>query len=80
MKRLLLLLMAKLRATTSCFISCVCCITILPFIIFAFRWYEYKTEVLSCQKNRLVPASVWHRKDLTEKIDNLKAGGTSEFK
>jgi len=45
-----------------------------------FRWFEYKTEVLSCQQNRLVPASTSHRKDLIEKIDNLKAGGTSELK
>jgi len=44
------------------------------------KWFEYKTEVLSCQQNRLVPASTSHRKDLIEKIDNLKAGGTSELK
>ena len=55
-------------------------ISLLIFCLMVFRWYEYSTEVLSCQKNRLVPASVWHRKDLKEKIDSLKAGGTSEFK
>ncbi|XP_015752971.1 PREDICTED: uncharacterized protein LOC107332703, partial [Acropora digitifera] len=44
------------------------------------KWFEYQTEVLSCQQNRLVPASTSHRKDLIEKIDNLKAGGTSELK
>ena len=43
------------------------------------RWFVYNTEVLSCQNNRLVPASTSHRKDLIDKIDNLKAGGTSEF-
>lgn len=49
-------------------------------VLMNFRWFEYKTEVLSCQQNRLVPASTSHRKDLIEKIDNLKAGGTSELK
>ncbi|KAJ7333705.1 hypothetical protein OS493_015788 [Desmophyllum pertusum] len=44
------------------------------------KWVEYKTEVLSCQQNRLVPASTSHRKDLIEKIDNLKAGGTTDLK
>ncbi|EDO28538.1 predicted protein [Nematostella vectensis] len=44
------------------------------------KWYQYDTEVLSCQKDRLVPASTSHRKDLTEKINNLQAGGTSELK
>ena len=47
---------------------------------YLIRWFEYKTEVLSCQQNRLVPASTSHRKDLIEKIDNLRAGGTSELK
>ena len=49
-------------------------------VLLNFRWFEYKTEVLSCQQNRLVPASTSHRKDLIERIDNLKAGGTSELK
>ena len=44
------------------------------------RYYKYDTEVLSCQKDRLVPASTSHKKDLIEKIDSLKAGGTSELK
>ncbi|CAH1252963.1 CACNA2D2 [Branchiostoma lanceolatum] len=44
------------------------------------RWHQYDTEVLSCQQNRLVPASTAHRKDLIQKIDGLQAGGTSEMK
>ncbi|KAK3727819.1 hypothetical protein QZH41_008237 [Actinostola sp. cb2023] len=44
------------------------------------KYYKYDTEVLSCQKDRLVPASTSHKKDLIEKIDSLKAGGTSELK
>ena len=50
------------------------------FNMIIFRWFEYQTEALSCQQNRLVPASTSHRKDLIERIDNLKAGGTSELK
>ncbi|KAI8499268.1 hypothetical protein Bbelb_230320 [Branchiostoma belcheri] len=40
------------------------------------RWHQHDTEVLSCQQNRLVPASTAHRKDLIQKIDGLQAGGT----
>jgi hypothetical protein len=39
----------------------------------------YDTDVLSCQKKRMVPATTAHRKDLIEKIDKLKAGGTTEL-
>ncbi|GFR88739.1 voltage-dependent calcium channel subunit alpha-2/delta-2-like, partial [Elysia marginata] len=39
----------------------------------------YDTQVLSCQKERLVPATNAYRKDLKEKISKLKAGGTSEL-
>ena len=35
--------------------------------------------MLSCQKERLVPATNAYRKDLKEKISKLKAGGTSEL-
>lgn len=41
---------------------------------------QYSTDVLSCQQNRLVPASISHRKDLIAKIKDLKAGGTTELK
>ncbi|XP_070196192.1 voltage-dependent calcium channel subunit alpha-2/delta-2-like [Littorina saxatilis] len=43
------------------------------------KWYMYDTDVLSCQKKRMVPATNAHRKDLIEKIDKLKAGGTTEL-
>ncbi|KAL3318708.1 hypothetical protein Ciccas_002628 [Cichlidogyrus casuarinus] len=44
------------------------------------KWHHYKPEVLSCQENRLVPATSVFRKDLRSKINDLKPGGTSEFK
>lgn len=43
------------------------------------KWHHFTTEVLSCQQNRMVPATIAHRKDLIEKIKTLKAGGTSEL-
>ncbi|CAI9736897.1 Hypothetical predicted protein [Octopus vulgaris] len=43
------------------------------------KWHHFTTEVLSCQQNRMVPATIAHRKDLIEKIYSLKAGGTSEL-
>ncbi|KAL8570692.1 hypothetical protein ACOMHN_039127 [Nucella lapillus] len=43
------------------------------------KWYMYDTDVMSCQKKRMVPATNAHRKDLIEKIDKLKAGGTTEL-
>lgn len=41
---------------------------------------EIKETVLSCQQNRLVPASTSHRKDLSAKIDNLVAEGATKLK
>ncbi|XP_067678444.1 voltage-dependent calcium channel subunit alpha-2/delta-2-like [Haliotis asinina] len=43
------------------------------------KWHYFTTEVLSCQMKRMVPATIAHRKDLIEKIEKLKAGGTSEL-
>ncbi|XP_070555607.1 voltage-dependent calcium channel subunit alpha-2/delta-2-like [Ptychodera flava] len=43
------------------------------------KWHFFSTEILSCQDDRLVPASTAHRKDLKEKLENLKPGGTSEL-
>ncbi|XP_002735490.2 VWFA and cache domain-containing protein 1-like [Saccoglossus kowalevskii] len=43
------------------------------------KWHLFSTDVLSCQDNRLVPASTAHRKDLKEKIETLVPGGTSEL-
>ncbi|XP_059149465.1 voltage-dependent calcium channel subunit alpha-2/delta-2-like [Physella acuta] len=43
------------------------------------KWHYYDTTVLSCQEQRMVPATNAHRKDLIEKIDKLKAGGTTEL-
>ena len=51
----------------------------------ASHWNEvgksqsFQTEVLSCQQNRMVQATLAHRRDLKEKISELIAGGTSEF-
>lgn len=39
----------------------------------------YQTEVLSCQTNRIVQATLAHRRDLKEKVSELVAGGTSEL-
>ncbi|XP_021354096.1 voltage-dependent calcium channel subunit alpha-2/delta-1-like, partial [Mizuhopecten yessoensis] len=43
------------------------------------KWKYFSTNVLSCQTESLVPATIAHRKDLIEKIQKLKAGGTSEL-
>ncbi|XP_074641618.1 voltage-dependent calcium channel subunit alpha-2/delta-2-like [Tubulanus polymorphus] len=43
------------------------------------KWHYFDTEVLSCQRDKMVPATVAHRKDLIEKIYSLKPGGTSEM-
>lgn len=43
------------------------------------KWKSFATEVLSCQQNRVVPATLAHRRDLKEKVTELVAGGTSEF-
>ncbi|KAK3089549.1 hypothetical protein FSP39_004513 [Pinctada imbricata] len=41
---------------------------------------HYGTTVLSCQQEKMVQATIAHRKDLKEKIQKLKAGGTSELR
>ncbi|XP_028402985.1 voltage-dependent calcium channel subunit alpha-2/delta-1-like isoform X1 [Dendronephthya gigantea] len=41
---------------------------------------DVQTNVLSCQQNRLVPASTSHRKDLIAKIKELKAAGATKLK
>ena len=43
------------------------------------RWHFYDTKVLSCEEERMVAATNAHRKDLIEKIEKLKAGGTTEL-
>ncbi|XP_069125986.1 LOW QUALITY PROTEIN: voltage-dependent calcium channel subunit alpha-2/delta-2-like [Argopecten irradians] len=43
------------------------------------KWKYFSTDVLSCQTESLVEATIAHRKDLIEKINKLKAGGTSEL-
>ena len=40
---------------------------------------SYRTEVLSCQQNSIVQATLAHRKDLKEKVSEIVAGGTSEL-
>jgi voltage-dependent calcium channel alpha-2/delta-3 len=40
---------------------------------------SYQTEVLSCQQNRIVQATLAHRRDLKEKVSELVAGGTTEL-
>jgi voltage-dependent calcium channel alpha-2/delta-3 len=40
---------------------------------------SYKTEVLSCQQNRIVQATLAHKRDLKEKVSDLVAGGTTEL-
>jgi hypothetical protein len=40
---------------------------------------SYQTEVLSCQQNRMVQATLAHKRDLKEKVHELVAGGTSEL-
>ncbi len=49
------------------------------FVFPSTRWHFYSTEVLSCQQDRLVQATVAHRKDLIEKVYKLVPGGTSEL-
>ncbi len=39
----------------------------------------FQTQVLSCQQNSMVQATLAHRKDLKEKVSDLVAGGTSEL-
>jgi hypothetical protein len=41
---------------------------------------DVQTRVLSCQQNRLVPASTAHRKDLIAKIKDLEAKGATKLK
>ncbi|XP_052254694.1 voltage-dependent calcium channel subunit alpha-2/delta-2-like isoform X2 [Dreissena polymorpha] len=43
------------------------------------KWHFYQTTVLSCQQERMVPATIAHRKDLIRNIKDLKPGGTSEL-
>ena len=43
------------------------------------KWHVYKTEVLSCQQDTMVKATLAFKRDLKEKLSKLKAGGTSEF-
>ncbi|ESO88121.1 hypothetical protein LOTGIDRAFT_165858 [Lottia gigantea] len=43
------------------------------------KWHYFDTEPMSCRQNQMVPATNSHRKDLIEKIEKLKAGGTSEL-
>ncbi|VEL34225.1 unnamed protein product [Protopolystoma xenopodis] len=43
------------------------------------HWYPYQTEVLSCQENHMVPATLAHRRDLIEKINAIEPGGTTEM-
>ncbi|KAL3869469.1 hypothetical protein ACJMK2_042147 [Sinanodonta woodiana] len=43
------------------------------------KWHSFVTEALSCVKEKMVPATIAHRKDLIEKIEKLKPGGTSEL-
>jgi voltage-dependent calcium channel alpha-2/delta-3 len=43
------------------------------------RSQSYQTEVMSCQQNRIVQATLAHRRDLKEKVSELKAGGTTEL-
>jgi hypothetical protein len=52
---------------------------IIELFLFHFRWHSFTTDVLSCQQQRMVPATNAHRKDLGAKIEKLKAGGTSEL-
>ena len=39
----------------------------------------FQTEVLSCQQNRIVQATLAHRRDLKEKVSEIVPGGTSEL-
>ena len=43
------------------------------------RWHHHQTNVLSCQHERMVPATIAHRKDLIKNIEDLQPGGTSEL-
>ncbi|CAF2409931.1 unnamed protein product [Rotaria sp. Silwood2] len=43
------------------------------------KWHVYKTEVLSCQQDTMVKATLAFKRDLKEKLATLKPGGTSEF-
>ena len=46
---------------------------------YIFRWHFYETTVLSCHSERMVPATIAHRKDLIKNVENLRPGGTSEL-
>ncbi|CAF0843774.1 unnamed protein product [Adineta ricciae] len=43
------------------------------------KWHIYKTKVLSCEQDKMVKATLAYKRDLKEKIAELKPGGTSEF-
>lgn len=43
------------------------------------KWHVYQTEVLSCQQDSMVKATLAFKRDLKEKLATLKPGGTSEF-
>ena len=43
------------------------------------KWHVYKTEVLSCQQDTMVKATLAFKRDLKEKLAKLQPGGTSEF-
>ncbi|XP_060584904.1 voltage-dependent calcium channel subunit alpha-2/delta-3-like [Ruditapes philippinarum] len=43
------------------------------------KWHFYETTVLSCHSERMVPATIAHRKDLIKNVENLRPGGTSEL-
>ncbi|CAF0942065.1 unnamed protein product [Adineta steineri] len=43
------------------------------------KWHIYKTNVLSCQQDKMVKATLAFKRDLKEKLAKLKPGGTSEF-
>lgn len=36
------------------------------------KWHYFKSEVLSCRRQKMVPATLAHRKDLIETIDQVK--------
>lgn len=43
------------------------------------KWFYRSTNVLSCQQDRMVPATTAYRKDLIEKVYKLVPSGTSEL-
>ena len=72
--------------TSGIFVPCVTMIKCLwifflyhPVFQSIFRWHAFNTEVQSCQHERMVPATIAHRKDLIKNIEGLKPGGTSEL-